>query len=233
MSTRIHTAMVGQRSGQGADAGCATHECDTVGYRWLFARRLIGRCCDTHQRGGSHFGVIHAISGKPPPPGTRPDRHTTMTCLTPAKRSLPDWSPHGPESCEPFAACQRMAMRRAERSIMSEKSQVLLPDARGNMRDLRKHAERKGAGARVGTWSRYVEKKRTHPAPSREKVLHCCRANRGVTTPPSPSSERCHTHLCTLAGTREEIRPPSPPTAVPSHGSGAGVCVTLCRMLSP
>src|SRR5688572_25455999 len=102
MSMRIHTAMVEQRPGQGADAGCATHECTTVGYRWLFAIRLIGRCCDTHQRWGIHFGVIHAISAQPPPPGTRPDRHTTMTCLTPAKRSLPDWSPYGPESCEPF-----------------------------------------------------------------------------------------------------------------------------------
>ena len=104
---------------------------------------------DTHRRWGLHFGVVHAISAKPPPPGTRPDRHTTMTCLTPAKRSLPDWSPYGPESREPFAACRRMAMRRAERSIMSMKRQAPMPDARGNTRDLRRCAERKGAG---GGW---------------------------------------------------------------------------------
>ena len=43
---------------------------------------------------------------------------------------------------------------------MSVKSQVLVPDARGHMRDLRRCAERKGAGARLGTWKRDVEKKR-------------------------------------------------------------------------
>jgi hypothetical protein len=189
MSMRIHTAMVGQRSGQGADAWWATHECATVGYRWPFARRLIGRCCDTHRRWGIHFGAIHAISAKPPPPGTRPDRHTTITCLTPIKRSLPDWSPYGPESCEPLAACRRMAMRRAERSIMSVKRQASVPDARGHMRETRRYAERKGAGVRVGTWKRDVEKKRVSSRPLQgERVAGLQGKRQGH--PPPPSLQR-------------------------------------------
>jgi hypothetical protein len=173
MSMRIHTAMVGQRSGQGADAGCATYKCATVGYQWPFARRLIGRCCDTHQQWGIHFGAIHAISAKPPPPGTRPDRHTTMTCLTPAKRSLPDWSPYGPESREPLAvACRRTAMRHAERSIMSVKSKGAgARCARQYARDAQMCGAQGGRGRRWGRGARTWRKKGHTPSPPGRK---CC-----------------------------------------------------------
>jgi hypothetical protein len=145
-----------------------------------------------------------------------------------------------------------MAMRRAELYIMNVKRKALVPDAQGNVRNTRKHAKRKEAGGGGGDVEQIRgEKKDTHPAPSRENVLQCCGANRGVTTPPPcsvqadpctvagtcgvtypPSPALCDMHLCTLAGKREEIRPPSPPRLFPIMGVGR-MCVTLCRMLSP
>jgi hypothetical protein len=85
-----------------------------------------------------------------------------------------------------------MAMRRAELYIMNVKRKALVPDARGNMRDLCKHAERKGAGARVGTWSKDVEKKRVSSRPLQgERVAVLQSQQRGNhPLPPPPSLQR-------------------------------------------
>jgi hypothetical protein len=62
---------------------------------------------------------------------------------------------------------------------MNVKRKALVPDAQGNVRNTRKHAKRKGAGARVGTWSRYVEKKGHTPPPPGRKYCTVAEPTKG------------------------------------------------------
>jgi hypothetical protein len=73
---------------------------------------------------------------------------------------------------------------------MSMKSKALLPNAQGNVRDLRRCAEHKGAGARVGTWSRYVEKKRVSSRPLQGESIALLQSQQRGNHPPPPSLQR-------------------------------------------